>query len=122
MILVDTSVWVDHFRRRNRRLIEALDQEFVLTHPLVITELACGNLKNRPVILAGLDALPQAAPPTDREVLELVEGRKLWGRRLGAIDVHLLASALLSHCRLWTLDRKLRDAAAAVGVALPKQV
>ncbi len=116
MILADTSVWVDHFRVGNPVLSEVLGRALVLTHPFVIGELACGNLKNRTRILADLDALPLAVPATHEEVLRLVEERALWGRGIGWIDGHLLASALLSHCWLWTLDRQLDQAAGGAGV------
>ncbi len=86
-------------------------------HPFVSGELACGNLKSRAVILSDLQALPSAKLASHAEALQLIEDRRLWGRGLGWIDVHLLASALLSHCGLWTLDRKL--AAAAMDLGLP---
>lgn len=108
MILVDTSVWIDHFRRGNRELVEALEREDVLTHPLVIGELACGDLKNRAEVLHLLAALPVAPIATDDEALLLIEKRRLMGRGIGYIDVHLLASVALSaDARLWTLDKRL---------------
>jgi len=116
MILVDTSVWVDHFRARNPELSEVLGGALVLTHPFVIGELACGNLRNRTRILADLNSLPLALSATHEEVLRLIEERELWGRGIGWIDGHLLASALLSNCRLWTLDRRLHQAASGEGV------
>ena len=116
MILVDTSVWVDHFRTGSPVLGDLLGRALVLTHPFVIGELACGSLKNRARILVDLNALPLAVAPAHEEVLRLIEVRKLWGRGIGWIDAHLLASALLSHCRLWTLDRQLDRAASRVGV------
>jgi predicted nucleic acid-binding protein len=103
MILVDTSVWVGHFRVGDPLLSEALGSALVSTHPCVIGELACGNLENRTLILADLNALPLAVSATHEEVLQLIEERKLWGRGIGWVDGHLLASALLSNCRLWTL-------------------
>ncbi len=118
MILVDTSVWVDHSRVGNPVLSEVLARALVLTHPFVIGELACGNLKNRTQILADLNALPLAVSATHEEVLQLVEEHELWGRGIGWIDGHLLASALLSHCRLWTLDHQLDQAAGGAGVQL----
>jgi hypothetical protein len=82
-------------------------------HPFVAGELACGNLnlKHRTEILCDLAALPAATRASDAEVMRLVYDRRLWGRGLGWIDMHLLASALLSHCRLWTLDKPLATAA-----------
>ena len=118
MILVDTSVWVDHFRAANRALAGILNGDLVFTHPFVIGELACGGLKYRARILADLNALPPAKVATHEEVLQLVEQRVLWGRGIGWIDAHLLASALLSNCRLWTLDRPFRKVASDIGVKL----
>ena len=107
MVLVDTSVWIEHLRRGEPRLQDALSNGLVLGHPFISGELACGNLKNRAVILADLLALPPAIPASNDEVLTLVARRRLWGRGLGWVDVHLLASALLSQCDLWTFDRRL---------------
>jgi predicted nucleic acid-binding protein len=116
MVLVDTSVWIEHFRRTHPGLAGLLAEGIVLTHPFVSGELACGNLKNRAAILSNLSALPAAEVAGHLEVVRLVEDRKLSGRGLGWIDVHLLASALLSNCRLWTLDKKLAQAAAELGL------
>ncbi|MCW5982036.1 MAG: type II toxin-antitoxin system VapC family toxin [Bryobacteraceae bacterium] len=117
MALADTSVWIRHFRHGDQDLADRLSEGLVLMHSYVSGELACGNLDNRPAILAYLEALPQAMPASDEEVLELIEVRSLWGRGLGWIDMHLLASALLSGCRLWTLDRGLRQAAEELGLS-----
>jgi predicted nucleic acid-binding protein len=111
MVLVDTSVWIEHFRRGEPRLVDSLSEGLVLTHPWIIGELACGNLRDRAAILADLSALPVAAPAADSDVLALIENRKLWGRGLGWIDMHLLASTLLSNCQFWTLDKRLARAA-----------
>ena len=117
MLLADTSVWIEHFRRGNQRLKDYLSEGVVLMHPVVCGELACGNLKDRAAILSNLNTLPAAALASDHEVLLLVEGRRLWGRGLGWIDAHLLASALLSNCRLWTLDVRLAKAAVELGLS-----
>jgi predicted nucleic acid-binding protein len=111
MVLVDTSVWIQHFRRGEPNLAARLSDGLILMHPFVSGELACGNLKRREAILSDLAALPPAEMASDTEVLQLIEKRRLWGRGLGWVDVHLLASALLSHCALWTLDRTLGEAA-----------
>ena len=116
MILVDTSVWIHHFRVGNPLLNEVLGSALVVTHPYVIGELACGNLENRTRILADLNELPLVALATHEEVLQLIEEHKLWGRGIGWVDGHLLASALLSHCRLWTLDNRLNQVAGSAGV------
>lgn len=118
MILVDTSVWIAHFRKGGVRLAELLSEALVLAHPFVVGELACGNLRNRARILSDLKALPSALSATHEEVMRLVEDRKLWGLGMGWIDGHLLASALLSNCEFWTLDGRLVQAAAAAGVKL----
>jgi len=117
MLLVDTSVWVQHFRRGEPRLGADLAEGLVLMHPFVLGELACGNLRKRAEILSDLQALPSARAASTAEVLELIESRRLWGRGLGWIDVHLLASALLSHCKFWTLDKRLSTAAGELGVS-----
>lgn len=116
MILVDTSVWADHFRAGNAHLKALLEEGLVLTHAFVAGELACGNLRQRSFILEALQSLPSATAATHEEALRLLEDRALWGAGLGWIDVHLLAAALLSGCRLWTVDRRLARAAADAGV------
>jgi predicted nucleic acid-binding protein len=118
MILADTSVWVDHFRRGNARLASLLRDEQVLVHPLVIGELACGNLKNRTEVLSLLMAMPEAGQASHQEVLRLVETHRLYGRGLGWIDMHMLASALLSRSALWTLDAALGRAASALKISV----
>lgn len=117
MVLADTSVWIHHFRYHEPALADGLSEGFVLMHPFVSGELACGNLKDRAAILADLHALPLSRLATDAEVRRLIEDRRLGGRGLGWIDVHLLASALLSNCRLWTRDIRLAKVAAALGIA-----
>jgi predicted nucleic acid-binding protein len=102
VILVDTSVWVEHLRRGLPRLATLLQEGEVLIHPGVIGELACCNLRNRHQVLELLQGLPTATVASDAEVLLLIEGDRLMGRGIGYIDAHLLASARLSHCRLWT--------------------
>lgn len=117
MILVDTSVWVDHLRKSDRGLAELLTVSNVLMHPFVIGELACGNLRNRDQILALLKDLPRAGVATDDEVLFFIERNTLMGRGLGFVDVHLLASvALHGTARIWTRDKRLRAAADLLGL------
>ncbi len=117
MILVDTSVWVDHLRSGNRTLATFLRREQVLTHPFIIGELACGTIHHRVAVLEHLTRLPRAAVADDDEVMALVESKHLFGRGIGWVDAHLLASALLSHARLMTLDRRLSRLGAVVGVS-----
>lgn len=107
MTLVDTSVWVDHFRRGNDHLRYLLAEERVMGHRFVLGELACGHLRNRREILSLLAALPQAPVAGHDEALRFLEGAKLHGKGIGWIDIHLLASARISRARLWTLDRRL---------------
>ncbi len=116
MILVDTSVWVEHFRMESEHLRSLLYNEQVLCHPLVVGELACGTLHNRQEILSTLEALPQARVAEQEEVLRFLEAWRLYGRGLGWVDANLLASTLLTGCTLWTLDKPLRSAAAALHV------
>ena len=118
MILVDTSLWVDHLRKGAPRLAAALEQGSALMHPFVLGELACGNLKNRREVLRLLGDLPGAPVATDREVLDFIERRALMGRGMGYIDVHLLASvALAGSARLWTRDKRLAAVAAELELA-----
>ena len=116
MVLADTSVWIEHFRRGEPTLANHLSEGLVLMHPFVSGELACGNLKHRAAILSDLNDMPQSRLASNAEVLHLIEDRRLWGRGLGWIDAHLLASALLSNCRFWTLDVRLAKAAAELGL------
>jgi predicted nucleic acid-binding protein len=107
VILVDTSVWVEHLRHGLPRLATLLQEGEVLIHPWMIGELACGNLRNRSEVLELLKGLPTATVASDAEVLLLIERDRLMGRGIGYLDAHLLASARLSHCRLWAQDRRL---------------
>ena len=122
MILVDTSVWVDHLRAGTPALAAALEQGGVLMHPFVLGELACGNLKNRGEVLRLLGALPGAPMATDREARDFIERRALMGRGIGYIDIHLLASvALAGTARLWTRDKRLASVAADLELAYGEQ-
>jgi predicted nucleic acid-binding protein len=116
-MLVDTSVWIDHFRRKNARLSGLLEATQVWSHPFVIGELACGNLARRREVLAYLDALPQT-PLVDRDdVRGFIESHSLSGRGLGWIDVHLLASARLASVPFWTVDKRLAAVARTLNLA-----
>ena len=117
MVLADTSVWIQHFRRGEPRLADWLSDGLVLIHPSITGELACGNLGNRTLVLAQLEALPSAETASDAEVMQFIQRRRLWGRGLGWIDVHLLASAVLSQCVFWTLDKRLAQAAEELGLS-----
>lgn len=109
MILVDTSVWVDHFRTGTVGLDTLLHDGHVVCHPFIIGELACGTLKNRQEILSLLQDLPMASRADDDEVLQFIEDKKLMGKGLGYIDIHLLMSAMLSGIPLWTADKRLHE-------------
>jgi predicted nucleic acid-binding protein len=118
VILVDTSVWVEHFRSANATLIDELGAGRVLSHPFVIGELACGNLHNRREVLDLLARLPSVPTATHVEALGFLDRRSLMGRGIGFIDVHLLASAALAApTRLWTRDRRLATVASELNLA-----
>lgn len=117
MILVDTSVWIEHLRVGDPGLTALLGHDRVLAHPWVIGELSLSRLDRRQEVLGLLGNLPSASVASDAEVLALIETRRLFGRGLGWVDVHLLAAALLSHARLWTYDRRLAAVAADQGLA-----
>ncbi|HEU4886334.1 MAG TPA: type II toxin-antitoxin system VapC family toxin [Thermoanaerobaculia bacterium] len=119
MILVDTSVWIDHLHKGVPELAELLERGEVLVHPFVIGELACGNLKDRGEVLGLLAALPPAVVAGDDETLLFIENRKLMAKGLGYIDAHLLASVTLTDdAQLWTRDKRLAQVAADLGLAL----
>ena len=108
MVLVDTSIWISHFRENNSHLKKLLMDESVACHTFIIAELACGNINNRKEIISLLQALPQALVAESDEILAFIEHKKLMGVGIGLIDVHLLASALLTNLPIWTADKKLR--------------
>ena len=117
MILVDTSVWVDHLRVGSERLIALLNGSEVLGHPFVMGELALCNLRGRDIFLSALGALPQVVVASDDEVLHLIDRQTLLGRGIGYVDAHLLAAARLTGTRLWTRDRRLQAVATQSGLA-----
>ena len=118
MILVDTSVWIDHLRANDERLSQLLMDGQVLVHPFVTGELALGNLKNRDEVLMMMQDLPQATVATVAEVLRLIKMQNLFGLGIGYIDAHLLAAVTLAPgTRLWTRDRRLGAASARLGLA-----
>jgi hypothetical protein len=119
LILVDTSVWVDHLRKDNAPLIKLLDAGRVLIHPLVIGEIALGQMRQRKAILAALSDLPRAQVATEEEAMHFIERHTLYGRGVGYIDVHLLAAVrLTAGAALWTTDRRLHAVADALGLAM----
>jgi predicted nucleic acid-binding protein len=116
MVLVDTSVWVSHLRHGNEDLQKLLDDGEVACHPFIVGELACGNLKNRHEILTYLQSLPMTISAEDEEVLKFIENNQLMGKGLGYIDVHLIASAVLTNVLLWTLDKTLDKFTEKIGI------
>jgi predicted nucleic acid-binding protein len=118
MILVDTSVWIDHLRASDERLTQLLVAGQVLVHPFVIGELALGNLRNRDTLLGALQDMPQAAVATESEVLRFIGQQNLFGLGIGYIDAHLLAAVMLvPRSLLWTRDKRLMSASAQLDIA-----
>jgi predicted nucleic acid-binding protein len=122
LILVDTSVWVDHLRRGDAQLVALLESAKVATHPFVIGEIACGSLANRQTVLALLQDLAMATVADSDEVLAYIERHQLYGKGIGYVDVHLLAAvALTADAALWTRDKRLLAAAQALRCAYLEQ-
>ncbi|EAY57736.1 MAG: probable PilT protein [Leptospirillum rubarum] len=111
MILVDTSVWIDHFRTGNIHLRKILEQESVSIHDFILGELALGHFRDRQNVLSLLVSLPRCTCANPEEILWLVEHHRLMGRGIGYVDACLLASAKLTGFRLWTMDKKLASIA-----------
>ena len=116
MVLVDTSIWIEHIRKPNSRLTGLLEAGLVSMHPWVVGELACGNLADRANTLYLLGLLPQIAVATEDEVLFFIEKHDISGRGAGYLDMHLLAAAALGSQKLWTRDRRLKDIASSLGL------
>jgi len=118
MILVDTSIWIDHLRTADERLARWLGDGQVLAHPFVIGELALGNLHNREVVLQALQDLPQTCVATELEVLRFINEKKLSGVGLGYLDTHLLVAVFLTPgTQLWTRDKRLLAGGTRLGIA-----
>jgi predicted nucleic acid-binding protein len=117
MVLADTSVWIDHWRRGNAQLAQLLEGSAVVIHPFVLGEIALGQVMARAEVLADLATLESPRVAEQHEVLALIERSRLWGRGIGWVDAHLLASVLLDRIRLWTLDARLARVARELGVA-----
>jgi predicted nucleic acid-binding protein len=116
MVLVDTSVWVAHFRSGDVGLEALLEEAHVVSHPFIVGELACGNLKNRTGILSLLQALPAAVLVDHEEVMFFIENHGLMGKGLGYIDMHLIASAVMTRVPIWTLDKELNGVCSKLGI------
>jgi predicted nucleic acid-binding protein len=117
MVLVDTSVWIGHFRVASLPLVRLLKETKVVVHPFVIGELACGQLARRHEVLALLGKLPRLAPVSDTEALAFIEGNHLAETGIGWVDVHLLASARLACASVRTADKALARVARRLGLA-----
>ncbi|GAB2473939.1 type II toxin-antitoxin system VapC family toxin [Jatrophihabitans fulvus] len=117
MILVDTSVWIDHFHASEKHLVALLTAGAVRMHPAVIGELAVGNLSDRSTTLRDLGLLPAIRGASDSEVLAMIEAHMLFGRGIGWVDMHLLAAALAAGTRIWVRDKRTLAAATELGVA-----
>jgi predicted nucleic acid-binding protein len=119
LILVDTSVWIDHLHQAIPALVEALESGAVLSHPFVLGEIACGELKQRRQFLELLAQLPSSVTATDDEALRLIERYRLSGKGIGYIDVHLLAAVMLTEgAKLWTRDKRLQSIAAELRIGI----
>jgi hypothetical protein len=117
MILADTSVWIDHFRRGNDHFSDLLEKDRISLHSFILGELACGNLKNRLKTLDWLQNLSFVTLAREEEALLFIETHKLYGIGLGYVDAHILASAKLSGFALWTLDKRLQEIARSLKVS-----
>jgi predicted nucleic acid-binding protein len=120
VILVDTSIWIDHLRAGSEALVALLDGQAVLTHPFVVGELALGSLRQRDVVLRSLHALPQAAVASDAEVLTFIDQHRLFGTGIGYVDAHLLAAVRLTEgAVMWSADVRMAEVAKRLGIAAP---
>lgn len=116
MIIVDTTIWIDHFKKGSARLKEPLIEGQVACHPFIIGELACGNLKNRAEIILLLHTLSTVTTSIQDEALYFIEEKRLMRLGIGIVDLHLLASAIITNTAVWTSDRRLRELAKRLGI------
>jgi len=117
MVLVDTSVWIDHFNRTDEPLQFLLNNYEAAVHPFILGELACGNFKNRKEIVRLLNDMPCSEKISTEEFYLFLEQNRLYGIGLGFVDIHLLASSVLSGCLIYTRDRSLFRAAESLKIA-----
>jgi predicted nucleic acid-binding protein len=115
-VLVDTCVWIRHFRQRNPLLVNLLEDGEVWCHPIVVGELSMGNLKNRPQTIIDLAKLNRPPIATFAETRQMVELRRLWGRGIQWNDARILASAILGQVPLWTTDERLNEIVKELGM------
>jgi len=119
MILVDTAIWIDHLHKAEPQLVDLLGMDQVGCHPLVLEEIALGSIRQRDIVLGLLSNLYQFPTVGHHDVLHLVDQRRLWGRGLSGVDVHLMAAVcLVPGAQLWTRDKRLASACSQAGVAL----
>lgn len=116
MVLVDSSIWIEHLKVKNSRLVQLLELDQVLTHPFIIGELACGSLKSRKLFLENMSLLPSVYPESDVSVLANIESRSLYASGIGWVDAHLLSAVIAKKLKLWTHDKRLKKLAASLGV------
>ena len=116
LILVDTSVWIKHLREGNQNLSQLLEQGLVASHPFIIGEIACGDIKNRYEIISLINDLPSTDVLDHSDIMEFIENRKIMNKGIGYIDVHLLGSVLVSDTRIWTFDKALKKMAFQLSV------
>ena len=117
-VLVDSSVWVGHFKQRNEHLVALLEADSIVCHPHIVAEMACGTPPSRKAIISLLSELENAPMAAQDELLALLDARKLYGRGCGFVDLSLLASALVSKRTLiWTLDKRFEQLAIEVNRA-----
>lgn len=107
MVLVDKSIWIDHFQKGNSNLKKLLYDSEVVIHPYITGELACGNLSNRREILSLLESLPKTYVISQEEILEFITINRLYGQGVGIVDIHLIASSLLDSLKIWSMDKSL---------------
>jgi predicted nucleic acid-binding protein len=120
MILADTSVWIDHLRTVDDKMLSLIKVRMVLCHPYVIGEIILGSLRNRDEILSNLQDFPQAPVAQGEDILQLIATHKLFGRGIGYVDAHLVASSLLqSGAQLWSRNKKLKAVAVELGISAP---
>ena len=116
MVLVDTSIWIEHFRKGNAHLKELLVTGQAACHPFIIGELACGNLKLRSEIIILLRTLPSVNTVSDDEIIYFIEEKQLMGLGTGIVDMHLLASSIMTNTPLWTNDTRLKEVARKLNI------
>lgn len=116
MVLVDTSIWIAHFKSEQEDLVALLEEGAVLTHPMIIGEISCGAMKHRKEIIQLMLRLPQAEILAMTEALSFIEDHQCYGKGIGWVDVHLLASAMLCSATLWSRDKSLMKLAKQLGL------